>query len=343
MSRFFKASCIAALAYASSLHAEEVLPLSNSQVTVDTMAELLAGPGVSVSGATYSTSYQVRTGWFTYVSNTQQGGQFSGYSTLFGSAFDSGVILSTGNVESVVGSNDASNTTTAWSNSAVDDTDLGDGLYDVVKFSFDVVPENDVLIIDFIFGSEEYLEYVGDSYNDLARVLVNGNNCALTPAGDEVRINNIHSLNLPAPEGANNYPNNTDGVSNSGIYVDNTNSGINTEMDGFTRRLSCRVPVTPGQSVNVVTGLADVSDAGYDTWIFFRADSIRSEPISDYGDAPDSYGTLASSGGAEHDIVEGVHLGPVGLTGDVDGFVDGVDDSQGGAVDDADNTCSRPL
>ena len=77
MSRFFKASCIAALAYASSLHAEEVLPLSNSQVTVDTMAELLAGPGVSVSGATYSTSYQVRTGWFTYVSNTQQGGQFS--------------------------------------------------------------------------------------------------------------------------------------------------------------------------------------------------------------------------------------------------------------------------
>jgi outer membrane protein OmpA-like peptidoglycan-associated protein len=337
MSRFFKAGCIAALAYASSLHAEEVLPLSNSQVTVDTMAELLAGPGVSVSGATYSTSYRVPVGWFDSVPNPQQGGQFSGYGSLFGDTFDSGVILSTGDVESVVGSNDTSDTSKSWFRSRVDDPDLGNGLYDVVKFSFDVIPENDVLIIDFIFGSEEYLEYVGDSYNDLARVLVNGNNCALTPAGDEVRINNIHSLDLPAPQGGNDYPNNADGVSNSGIYVDNTNGEINTEMDGFTRRLSCRVPVTPGQSVNVITGLADVSDASYDTWIFFRADSIRSEPISDYGDAPDSYGTLASSGGAAHDIVEGVRLGPVGLTGDVDGFVDGVDDSQGRAADDADN------
>ena len=58
MSRFFKAGCIAALAYASSLHAEEVLPLSNSQVTVDTMAELLSGPGVQISNP----SYIIRTG-----------------------------------------------------------------------------------------------------------------------------------------------------------------------------------------------------------------------------------------------------------------------------------------
>ncbi len=341
MSRFIKTSAFVYLAFSSFAFAETVSPLSNPGVTVESMAELLAGPGVAVSGAAYYTSYYTTEGpWYNRrrVENLAQGGQFSGYGDLFGSGFQTGVILSTGDISSVTGENSSPQTNEAWDRNSVDDTDLGSDLYDVVKFSFDVVPDNEVLVIDFIFGSDEYLEFVGASYNDLARILVNGTNCALTPAGDEVRINNIHSLDLPpAADPEDTYPNNADGISNAGIYVNNTDGALVTEMDGFTRQLSCRVAVTPGEQVRVVTGLADVGDAQLDTWIFFRADSIRSEPISDFGDAPDSYGTLSASGGAAHDIVEGVRLGAVGVTGDIDGFVDGVNDSQGNALDDADN------
>ena len=340
MSRIFTVSLIALLTHVSSASAETVTPIDDPAVTEDSMASLLAGPGVTVSGATYSTSYLVNEGpWYNpdMQPNKFQAGEFSGYSFLLGSGFDAGVILSTGNVTSVLGPNDSVQTSRVWSNSSVNDPDLGSGIYDVVKFSFDVVPENEVLVIDFTFGSDEYLEYVGDAFNDLARVIVNGTNCALTPAGDEVSINNIHSTALPPPIDGRSYPNNNDGISNSGIYVDNASAAFNTEMDGFTRRLSCRVAVVPGQTVNVVTGLADAGDAQLDSWILFRADSIRSEPVADYGDAPDSYGTLAASGGAAHDIVEGVRLGAVGVSGDLDGFDNGIDYSQGLATDDDDN------
>lgn len=328
-----------------SVNAETVTPLKNSSVSEASMAELLAGAGVTVSNPSYSA---VKTGyWYNQVMNREQAGQFSGFSFLLGSGFDRGVVLSTGRVTDVLGPNNAANRTTAFSDYSVNDPDLGSKVFDPVKFSFTVIPDNEILIIDFVFGSEEYSEYVGASYNDLARIFVDGQNCALTPAGNEVRVNNIHSDSLPPHGHHSSYPNNDDGISNSGMYLDNSSSApvFNTEMDGYTRRMSCRVAVVPGQPVDVVTGIADIADAKYDSWIFFRAESIRSEPARDYGDAPDSYGTLSNStgstsSGAAHTVVDGVYLGAVGVngvTGDANGFGDGIDDSAGQATDDSDN------
>ncbi|MEC9409174.1 MAG: choice-of-anchor L domain-containing protein, partial [Pseudomonadota bacterium] len=141
MSRFFKAGCIAALAYASSLHAEEVLPLSNSQVTVDTMAELLSGPGVQISNP----SYIIRTGG----SNQSQAGQFSGYEFLLGDDFGQGVILSSGDVVDVLGPNSAADTETQFNTRSIEDSVFGGRVYDPVKFVFSVVPQEDVLVLDF--------------------------------------------------------------------------------------------------------------------------------------------------------------------------------------------------
>ncbi|MEK9711872.1 MAG: choice-of-anchor L domain-containing protein, partial [Thalassolituus sp.] len=341
MSRLVLLPLMAVVAINAS--AESVTPISDSSVNAQTMASLLAGSGVTVSNANYTTSFgsYVNVGpWYApnyqFQPNQLQAGEFEGYSYLLGTNFDQGVILSTGNVSQILGINDSVGTTTEHSDTAVNDSVLGDGVFDVVKFSFDVTPANDVLIIDYVFGSEEYLEYVG-AFNDITKVTVNGSNCALTPAGSEVTVNTIHAETLPAPVDGNAYPNNNDGVTNSGLYLDNVNGSFRTEMDGFTRRLSCRVAVTPGQTVSVVTGLADAGDAKYDSWIFFRADSIRSEPSADFGDAPDSYRTLAASSGASHTIVEGVYLGESVVTGDSDGFGNGVDYSGGAATDDSDN------
>ena len=97
MSRFIKTSAFVYLAFSSFAFAETVSPLSNPGVTVESMAELLAGPGVAVSGAAYYTSYYTTEGpWYNRrrVENLAQGGQFSGYGDLFGSGFQTGVILS---------------------------------------------------------------------------------------------------------------------------------------------------------------------------------------------------------------------------------------------------------
>lgn len=296
----------------AGIQAETVTPRSDASVTDTTMINLLAGPGLSVSAPTFT-------------GTDAQAGQFSGFAFLLGSDFDEGVILSSGNVVSVIGPNTADNTSNRINASSVNDPDLGNGVYDRSKLSFTAVPTFDVLLLDFVFGSDEYTEYVGDSFNDVARIRVNGTNCALTPAGDEVRINNI----------------NPGSVNNAGLYLNNDpNDGgvvFDTAMDGFTRRLSCRVPVIPGLPATVTVGTADVFDNQLNSWILFRAESMRSEPANDFGDAPDTYATLAASGGARHTIVEGVRLGAGAVNGDTDGFGDGIDDAPGLASDDQDN------
>ena len=304
------------LLFATGARAESVTELGFlSPVTEATMANTLAGPGLTVSGASFS-------------GNHHQGGEFEGFAFLLGNDFDKGVILSTGRAQSVLGPNSSDKTSDRmWLFHSHDD-DLGGRVYDPAKLSFTAVPQFDVLLLDFVFGSEEYTEFVGDSYNDVARILVNGSNCALTPAGDEVRVNNINAAS----------------ANNSALYINNDlddgGASFHTEMDGFTRRMTCRVPVTPGLPVSVTVGTADIYDNRLNSWILFRARSMRSEPANDFGDAPDSYKTLLASDGARHTIVEGVRLGGGVISGDSDGFRDGVDNSAGNALDDQDDALS---
>lgn len=213
---------------------------------------------------------------------------------------------------------------------------------DLATIKFNVTPTENTLIVEYVFGSDEYNEYVATTYNDFIKVLVNGANCALTPDGQNVTINAINDrANYPPRNGTNGasanpflYINNDPGLDDGLIIQEVSTATHNTEMDGFTRTLSCRAPVTPGVSAAVEIGIADGGDASIDSWAFFKAHSLRSEPGDEFGDAPDTYKTLAASNGPSHTIVSGVYLGtpPVG---DSDGFVDGVDDSAGNSADDA--------
>lgn len=296
-------------AFSLNAVAESVSPKDDTNVTLQDLIDELKGDGVTVTNPVF-------TGF------NAQAGLFSGYSFLFGSNINDGVVISTGTVANVVDStNTIDNSTSGFGGGSVDDVDLGNNIYDPVKLTFDVVPEENTLIIDYVFGSEEYNEWVDTVYNDHIRVLVGGSNCALTADGNEVSINTVNN------------------GSNSFLYTDNDPSDLGspapfgTQMDGFTAKVSCRFTVTPLVPVNVVIGMSDDGDASFDSWTFFKAQSLRSEPSDEFGDAPDSYQTLISNNGAAHVIVEGVSLGEM-PDGDTDGFHEGID-SSGTAADDA--------
>ena len=289
--------------------AENVSPKDDVTVTLTSIIDELKGDGVTIDSPAF------------VAENNSQAGIFSDYSFLFGASVNEGVIFSTGTASDVVGSNTADNTRTRF-NDTVNNDPLFGNVYDLVKLSFNVTPTENTLIVDYVFGSEEYNEYVNGGYNDFIRIFVNGNNCAVTANGLIVSIDAINNS------------------ANSFLYKDNDYGDFNpnfpyrTEMDGFTKTVSCRYPVTPGVSIPVVIGMADDGDASLDSWAFFRAHSLRSEPSDEFGDAPDSYQTLALSIGAAHTIVEGVYMGTA-PDGDDDGFHDGIDDSAGKALDDA--------
>jgi len=131
-------------------------------------------------------------------------------------------------------------------------SDLVGGLstYDAASYRTVVVPKGERLHVRYLFASEEYPEYVGQGYDDVMAVFIDGVNCANVPGGTErVSVDSINAW------------------TNSAFYIDNADgaAGYSTSMDGVTVPLECIVPVTPGKAVEVVIAVADTGDGIFDS------------------------------------------------------------------------------
>jgi plastocyanin len=230
-------------------------------LTPEDLANILVGSGVTISNVAFQGA-------------DVAGGTFNGAASIIG--FSDGVILGSGNINSVVGPNMISSTTTI--NNTPGDPDLevlaSHVTSDAAVLEFDFVPAQNTLTFDYVFSSEEYNEYVGSSFNDVFAFFVNGNdashNCALV-GESPVSVNTIN-LNQ-----------------NSEFYRDNDsapNAPINTEMDGLTTVLACLARVEPGVTNHMKLAIADVSDAQYDSNVFLKAGSVSSGPTATPSETP---------------------------------------------------------
>ncbi|WP_206201721.1 choice-of-anchor L domain-containing protein, partial [Thermus tengchongensis] len=122
------------------------------------LANALAGPGVTVvpGSATLSRpNISGNTGFFS-------GGTVpSGPGPVLG--IPSGVYLATGNTGVLQGPNDRKNYSSGGFSRP--DSDLAtiagsNSLFDTVILTFEVIPQGRSLVVDYVFGSEEYPEYV---------------------------------------------------------------------------------------------------------------------------------------------------------------------------------------
>jgi hypothetical protein len=221
------------------------------------LAQQLAGPGVTISNVQF-------TG--TVGGATASAGNFTGATAVTG--FDSGIILSNGHAVDVVGpsTNFAS-------------TDLGlpgdpdlDGLagvqpsqgFDATILQFDIVPKGPMLTFSYVFGSEEYNEFVGSQFDDVFGFFVNGKNVALIP-GTNTPVS-VNTVNL--------------GV-NSQFYRDNDPADfggkpgpIPTALNGLTTTLTAQVFVNPGVINHIKLGIEDTGDGVFDSDVFIEAGSF---------------------------------------------------------------------
>lgn len=139
--------------------------------------------------------------------------------------------------------------------------------------SFGFIPTSNQVQFSYVFGSEEYNNYVNSSFNDVFGFFVNGTNFALIPGTDTpVAINNV---NCGGP--TNGAANGVD-PSNCGFFRDNPpNTGdIDTQLDGLTVILSFVANVNPGEENLIELGIADVSDSALDSAVFIAAGSFQS-------------------------------------------------------------------
>ena len=260
-------------------HGLHVIDLTDPDLDPSDLAEALAGEGVVVD------IESVR-----FVGHPEAAGGSSGGTGIIG--FGNGVILSSGRAKDVVGPNEAPDTSTNFEQPG--DKRLselsGFDTYDaaILEFEFEVGETAQQVFFQYVFGSEEYNEFVGSQFNDVFAFWVNDVNCAVVPDPDDpgeavpVSINTINHGWAPdgfEPVNPELYINNDPFDGDHVIYepLDVEAAPYNTEMDGFTSVLTCEAAVAEGTN-SMRLAIADASDAHLDSWVLIEAGSLTTAP-----------------------------------------------------------------
>jgi outer membrane protein OmpA-like peptidoglycan-associated protein len=149
----------------------------------------------------------------------------------------------------------------------------GQKTFDVCYIELDIVPTADSLSFNYVFGSEEYDEFVGSNYNDVFAFYISGKgiegekNLAVVPNTKiPVSVNTINN-------GKHEYGSRIQ-ASNPSYYVSNRTGAIAIEYDGLTKLMEIRQPVTPYETYHIKMAIADVSDDSYDSGVLIEGQSF---------------------------------------------------------------------
>jgi hypothetical protein len=191
----------------------------------------------------------------------------------------SGVVMSTGKVTELPGPN-------------LDDGDLGTdfppsavGDLSELNLSFFADSTADKLFFKYVFGSEEFLEYGGTSYNDRFELLLNGTNLAQLTDGKTVTISNL-------------VPNSGDRSTDHPDYINNpsfTGLAANIiQLDGYTKVLGFEGLLNKNQKNVLTIRVQDIGDGVYDSAVFIQGDvgTVDPEPVPE----PMTVGGLMAGG-----------------------------------------------
>ncbi|HMQ45848.1 MAG TPA: choice-of-anchor L domain-containing protein [Saprospiraceae bacterium] len=176
---------------------------------------------------------------------------------------------------------------------------------DVCRYTITFIPIADTLRFRYVFGSEEYPEYVCSDFNDIFGFFIsgpgisgpfqnNGANIALIPGTNlPVRINNVN----PGVVGANGTlgnctpPNGT--LAFSEFYNTNTGTFNQPVFDGFTDVFTAEAIVMPCSTYTIKLVICDFGDTGWDSGVFLEAKSFGTGSLDVEATTVSLDGTLA--------------------------------------------------
>jgi ELWxxDGT repeat protein len=189
-------------------------------------------------------------------------GNREAYGTFDGAPFDidSGIVLSTGKVTDLAGVNNSSGTTGSF---GLSDPDSG---FDPITLKIDFNTDNNSrqVFFQYVFGSEEFTDYSGSSFNDLFTLTLNGVNLAKLTDGKTASINNLTPSAQPETWSAD--------------YIDNPQStgplSGKVILDGYTKTLTFAGTLLPNAKNTLEIKIKDVSDGALDSAVFLKGGSL---------------------------------------------------------------------
>ena len=190
---------------------------------------------------------------------------------------EKGLILSSGLVADAPGPNNDFLNNASTGMGTLGDADLdylsslgnGDLSNDACIVELDVFVNTNELTFEYVFGSEEYPEYVLEGFNDIFAFLVSGPGITGDPnINNQENIAIIPNTNIPVEIDAVN------GQVNWEYYRDNTN-GLSVNYDGLTgdypggkKSLTAKVQTEPCNTYHLKLAVADRGDGIFDSAVF---------------------------------------------------------------------------
>jgi gliding motility-associated-like protein len=255
------------------LSSKAQLNLSNALTPAQLVQNVLVGGGVNVSNVTY-------------IGSANSIAEFSnGNTTNLG--LTSGVVMCSGNYGDIdQAAINLASTDLGLAGDASLNTLTTNTSYDASVLAFDFFPLGDTIKFRYVFGSEEYPDYVCSDFNDIFGFFVSGinplggnyvdQNIALIPGTAlPVAINTINS-GVPGSS----YPSSgCISLAYSSYFVNNS-SGVTIVYNGFTTVLTAWCLVTPCTLYHIKLAVADAGDGVLDSGVFLEANSFSSSGLS---------------------------------------------------------------
>ncbi len=199
-------------------------------------------------------------------------GTFDGQGTDLG--LDKGLVMSTGQILDLPnpGNFFASNNNGFPGDSDLDtlSIQLGNGSisHDACIIELDVFVATDQLTFEYVFGSEEYPEFVNTTFNDIFAFLISGPGITGNPAiGNQLNIATLPDGTFVEINSVNNdvnweyYRNNEQGQS---VALD----GLTSDYLGVKKSLTAQASVIPCNTYHLKLAIADRGDGIFDSGVF---------------------------------------------------------------------------
>lgn len=245
--RLARAGVVAAMALLiAATHAPNAMALTVTTTNdANTLASNILGSGISLVGTP------------TYTGAAGAAGTFTGGGNV---GIGSGIILTSGGATVAQGPNNSGSATVNNGTAGLASLNAlipGYTTHDAAQLSFDFTTAGGNLYFNYVFGSEEYNEWVGSSFNDVFAFFLDGNNIALIPSTTTpVSINNVNT------------------GSNSAYYRNNSPGPYDTQYDGLTTVLTATALGLGAGTHHIDIAIADSGDFILDSGVFIQGNSF---------------------------------------------------------------------
>jgi gliding motility-associated-like protein len=157
---------------------------------------------------------------------------------------------------------------------------------DLCILEFDFEAGGDSISFNYVFGSDEYLEWVNSTFNDIFAFFLSGPGISgpfSAPAGFPDGAINIAEV----PESDPTLPvtiSSVNDITNPEYYIDNV-ANNNICIDGYTQTFTAAASVQCGETYHIKLAIADGSDSALESFVVLEEGSFNSNAIDIVADA----------------------------------------------------------